>query len=203
MTDVDPVDLETLLSWRGRPVKGADGETLGKLGALYLDGASERPAFAGLHTGLFGRNESIVPLAELYERDGELVLPFDEATVKGSPNIDPDAVLTAEEEDALHQYYGTSPGTSRPVPSVEGEMIRSEEEVQTRTGSMAPTERVRLRKVLVTENVEQTVPVRREVVQLETEPVPEGTIESVQDVDEVPETDLRDAAAESPPRDGR
>jgi hypothetical protein len=82
-------------------------------------------------------------------------------------------------------------------------MIRSEEEVQTRTGSMAPTERVRLRKVLVTENVEQTVPVRREVVQLETEPVPEGTIESVQDVDEVPETDLRDAAAESPPRDGR
>ncbi len=198
MNDVDPVNLETLLGWRGRTVSGRDGGKLGKLGALYLDAATERPAFAGLHTGLFGRNESIVPLAELVERDGELELPFDAATVEGSPNIDPDAVLTPEEEDALHHHYGTSPGTSTPVARDEGEMIRSEEEVQARAGRMAPAERVRLRKVLVTDHVEQTVPVRKEVIQLETEPVPEGTIESVQDVGE----DERDDAV-PPPHDAR
>jgi hypothetical protein len=202
---MEHVDLETLLSWRGRTVRGGDGEKLGKLGALYLDGANERPAFAGLHTGLFGRKESIVPLGELVERDGELVLPFDTATVEGALNIDPDAVLSPEEEGALHQYYGTAEGTSAPVPATEGEMIRSEEEVTSRTGPMEPAERVRLRKVLVTEDVEQTVPVRREVVQLETEPPPAGRIESSEVVDEVPDADLRevDDASAPAPRDGR
>ncbi len=181
MTDVDPVNLETLLGWRGRTVSGSGGQSLGKLGALYLDTATERPAYAGLHTGRFGRRESIVPLSELVEVDGDLRLPFDEATVKGSPQLDPDAVLTAEEEDDLHRHYGTAPGTSAPVPAAEGELIRSEEEVEARPGPMVPTERVRLRKVLVTEHVQQTVPVRREVVELETEP----------------------DSAESPPRDAR
>jgi hypothetical protein len=52
---------------------------------------------------------------------------------------------------------------------------------------MAPTERVRLRKVLVTEDVEQTVPLRREIIQLETDPAPEGAIESVEDIDGSPD----------------
>ena len=50
-------------------------------------------------------------------------------------------------------------------------------------GEMRPAERVRLRKVLVTEEVEQTIPRRREVIQLETQPPPAGTIESVEDLD--------------------
>ena len=45
-----------------------------------------------------------------------------------------------------------------------------------------PVERVRLRKVLVTEQQQRTVPVRREEVRLETEPPPEG--ERVERVDE-------------------
>ncbi|MDQ3630092.1 MAG: hypothetical protein M3417_02190 [Actinomycetota bacterium] len=51
---------------------------------------------------------------------------------------------------------------------------------------MRPAERVRLKKVPATEHVEQTVPRRREVVQLETEPPPAGTVESVEDVDDAP-----------------
>ncbi len=37
---------------------------------------------------------------------------------------------------------------------------------------------------VVEDEVTQTVPVRKEVVQLETDPPPEGTIESVEDVDD-------------------
>jgi stress response protein YsnF len=62
------------------------------------------------------------------------------------------------------------------------ETVRSEEEVVTGTTEMRPTEGVRLRKVLVTEHVKKTVPVRREEVRLETDPPPEGTIERVEDV---------------------
>lgn len=170
-------DLETTLGWRGRTVIARDGEKVGKVGALYLDGESDRPTYAGVHTGLFGRHESIVPLARVREEGGELLLPYDAADVRAAPKLDPDAVLSDEEEDLLREHY-------RVAPRRETEMIRSEEEVTQRVTEPVPTERVRMRKVLVTENVTQTVPVRREVVQLETEPPPAGTIESVEDVRE-------------------
>jgi Domain of unknown function (DUF2382) len=47
-----------------------------------------------------------------------------------------------------------------------------------------PAERVRLRKVLVTDHVTKTVPVRREAIRLETDPPPKGEIEHVEDVPE-------------------
>ena len=62
-------------------------------------------------------------------------------------------------------------------------MIRSEEEVS--VGKVAkPAERVRLKKVIVEDEVTKTVPVRKEKIRLETEPPPEGRIESVEDVGE-------------------
>jgi Domain of unknown function (DUF2382) len=41
---------------------------------------------------------------------------------------------------------------------------------------------VRLKKVLVSDEVKKTVPVRREEVRLETDPPQEGRIESVEDL---------------------
>ena len=64
------------------------------------------------------------------------------------------------------------------------EVVRSEEEVELTTRVKPQAERVRLRKVVVEDEVTQTVPVRKEVVQVETDPPPEGTIESVEDVDD-------------------
>jgi hypothetical protein len=51
-------DLNTLLGWRGRTVLDRKGETIGKLGDLYLDEATDRAAYAGIRTGLLGRHES-------------------------------------------------------------------------------------------------------------------------------------------------
>ncbi len=66
-------------------------------------------------------------------------------------------------------------------------MIRSEETATIHQGPMEPAERVRLRKVLVTENVEKVVPLRREIIQVETDPPPEGVIESTEDFEGRPE----------------
>jgi stress response protein YsnF len=61
-------------------------------------------------------------------------------------------------------------------------MTRSEEEVTFSTRPVQRAERVRLKKVLVHDEVEKTVPVRREEIRLETDPPPEGNVESVEDV---------------------
>jgi hypothetical protein len=56
-------DLDTVLTWRGRTVIDRDGDKAGTLGALYRD-EHDRPAYAGVMTGLFRRHESMVPLAD-------------------------------------------------------------------------------------------------------------------------------------------
>jgi sporulation protein YlmC with PRC-barrel domain len=193
-------DLDTILDWRGRTVVDRKGEKLGKVGDLYLDEATDRPAYAGVRTGLLGRHESIVPLEGIQERDDELVVPHDAELVRDAPTLDPDAgVLDDDAQQRLARHYRTDAGPATrgsaaadaaPEPQSRGdessaEMIRSEEEVVTGTTPPRPTERVRIRKVLVTDHVKRTVPVRREEIRLETEPPPEGVIESVHDAGEV------------------
>jgi hypothetical protein len=192
-------DLDTMLGWRGRTVFDRKDEKIGKLSDLYLDEETGRAAYGGVRTGLFGRHESIVPLREVAERDGDLVVPYDAELVRDAPAIDPDSSLDEAEQERLARHYAAhfdepaaAAGSDEPVEgdrdAAPGEgapgMIRSEEEVVPGSTDMRPAERVRLRKVLVTEDVKQTVPVRREEIRLETDPPPEGTVERVEDVDE-------------------
>jgi len=60
-------------------------------------------------------------------------------------------------------------------PETDGAMTRSEEEVSVGT-AQRETGRVRLKKHVVTENVTQTVPVRREEVRLEREPITDANV---------------------------
>ena len=187
--------IDTALSWRGRTVRDPDGEKVGTFGDVFLDRETDLPAWGGVRTGLFGHRESYVPLERVEEHDGDLVIPFRKDVVRDAPNIDPDVALTAEEEERLYRHYGrdyahiANEPDEVPDEHVAGEplgddaMTRSEEEVRIGEGPMRPAERVRLRKVLVTEEVKRTVPVQREVVQLETDPPPEGRIDRVEDAD--------------------
>ena len=198
--------LDTLLSWRGKEVHDRDGEKLGKIGDLYLDAATDLPAYAGVRTGLLGRRESIVPLRGAEEREHGIVLPYAGELVRAAPSLDPDAALDPEEEHALEAHYGHGGGAAAVGrPEDEGTMVRSEEELRVTQGEMQPAERVRLRKVLVTEDVEMTIPRRKEVIQLESEPAPAGTIESVEEVgdehapgERIPEEEPRDRVAGEP-----
>lgn len=169
-------DARTVLRWRGRTAVDVNGERLGKLGALYLEPGSDVPAWAGVRTGLLGRHEALVPLRNAAEQeDGDVRLAVSAELVRQAPHIDPDGELTPGEEHLLDRHYRA--GIAEP----EGTIVRHEEEVTTAVEPMAATERVRLKKVLVTEEVTETVPVRKEVVQLETDPPPAGTIERVED----------------------
>jgi hypothetical protein len=168
-------DLDTVLSWRGKTVRDRDGEKLGTLGALYLDHDTDRPAYAGVHTGLFRRRESVVPLDGAQEVDGDVRVPYAAAQVHEAPNVDPDVALDDDEQARLQEHY-SGPGARAAEDEVATdapEVVRSEEEVRVEPGPMRPHERVRLKKYLVTDYVEQKVPVRREEVHVEHEPPPE------------------------------
>jgi PRC-barrel domain/Domain of unknown function (DUF2382) len=183
---MERIDIDTVLGWRGRTVRDRDGDKLGKLGDIYLDAEKDLPAYAGVRTGLFGARESIVPLNGIGEDEdgGDLFLPYDGEMVRSAPSIDPDAELTPEEEQALADHYGRQVYRDADVEGRDDTMLRSEEEATIGKTEMRPAERVRLRKVLVTENVTRKVPVQREEIRLETDPPPEG---DVQDAGEVRE----------------
>src|SRR3954453_2179123 len=173
-------DIETALAWRGRTVRDRDGEKVGTFGAIYLEGEQDRPAYAGVRTGLFRLGESIVPLDGAYETDdGDVCVPYSLDVIQGALHVDPDVALSEDEEDRLQEHYG-EPTRMRPESH---ELVRSEEEVDFKVEPAKPAERVRLRKYTVTEQVEKTVPVRREEIRVEHDPPPDGRIVDVEDVD--------------------
>jgi hypothetical protein len=100
-----PLDIDTALEWRGRTVVDRDGDKIGRLEELYLD-ESDRPAWGAVTTGLFGRRQSFVPLADLRPAGDDLQVPYEKDRVKDAPNVDPDEQLSGEEEDALDRHYG-------------------------------------------------------------------------------------------------
>ena len=193
--DMAHLDIDTVLGWRGRTVRDAEGEKIGPVGDVFLDQETDRPAWIGVKTGLFGRHESYVPLEQVTEdEDGDLRVPYDAQLVKDAPRVDPDVALTGGEEHALYRHYDQQYAEPADAPAeapperahgdTEEPMTRSEEEVVVREGTPKPAEKVRLRKVQVTEHERRVVPVQREVVQLETDPAPEGRVESAEDVDD-------------------
>lgn len=177
-------DIDTALRWRGSKVRAEDGDELGRLTELYLDGDS-RPAWASVKRGLLGGTETIVPLAGAEEVDGDLRLPHHRRLFDEAPDVDPDVELTEQEESVLLDHWGR--GWAPPSEEeTDTAMTRSEEEVELGKRTVRRAERVRIKKVLVEDEVTKTVPVRREVIQLETDPLPEGHIESSEYADEDP-----------------
>ncbi len=173
----------------GGDVVDHDGDKIGSIGQVFLDDESGTPEWVTVKTGLFGGGQSFVPL-----RDGEVVgddlrVPFDKDTVKDAPRIeDEDGHLSEDEEATLYAYYGTDHGTDHGTtprsqagvregaghdtsgPDTDSAMTRSEEQLHVGTETHEAG-RVRLRKYVVTENVTTTVPVSREEVRLEREPI--------------------------------
>jgi hypothetical protein len=174
-------DIETVLGWRGRSVLDRDGEKVGTFGEVYLDHETDRPAFAGVNTGLFGRNEHIIPLAGVTPAGDDLKVPYRREEVHEAPQVDADVALEPEQEAAILDHYEEEPSVRAGGEDDAPEVVRSEEEVEFSTRPTTRRERIRLRKVVVTDEVEKTVPVRREEVRVEHDPPPEGRIISSED----------------------
>ena len=174
-------------------VIGSDGDTIGKIGQVYLDNHTRQPSWVTVKTGWFGTSESFVPLDAATTAGEDIAVPYDKATIKGAPHTDPGQELTEQEEAKLYSYYGfastgnqaafdasdttgidTAIPTSAATGNDRGEFLtRSEEQLHVGTEKVQ-TGRARLRKFIVTEQQTVTVPVTHEEVRLVREPVTPG-----------------------------
>jgi uncharacterized protein (TIGR02271 family) len=190
----EPVIHDDMLnSITGMDVIGRDGDRIGRAGSVFLDDETGRPEWITVETGLFGMRENFVPADQATIEGDTLRIPYDKSTVKDAPQIEPTAGHIDEtEEDALYRYYGlsrtgqmfghdTDVDTRRSKAGKSDDaMTRSEERADIGVGRFE-TGRARLRKYVETEHVTQTVPVRKERVRVETEPITEANRDRAMD----------------------
>ncbi|HEY6683947.1 MAG TPA: PRC and DUF2382 domain-containing protein [Propionibacteriaceae bacterium] len=185
------------LATSGGNVVAADGQKIGSIGQVYVDDSTGEPSFVTVKTGLFGTAESFVPLQDATVTGSDIRVAYNKTEVKDAPRIDPDERITPKEEQRLYAHYdissprGHTSGTERTGPSDTGDygtssndtsgsttddaMTRSEERLKVGTRKEEAGQ-ARLRKYVVTENVTQTVPVSREEVRVEREPITDKNV---------------------------
>jgi uncharacterized protein (TIGR02271 family) len=183
-------DIDTVGSWQGRTMVDRHGSRIGSIDAIYLDDHTGQPEWALVNTGLFGTKSSFVPLAQATQTDQDVRVPYDKQLVKDAPRVNPDGHLSEAEERQLWRHYGLdydrptrrratgrdAVGRDTSGPTTDEAMTRSEEELRVGT-TQRERGRVRLRKYVTTEQVQQTVPLRREKARLEREPITDANLD--------------------------
>ena len=198
MTDATSPDM-----YIDRTAVDPQGNKIGSIGQVYLNDQTGQPDWITINTGLFGMRQSFAPLAGSSFNGDDLVLPFDKDVVKDAPEVADSSHLDLDEQDQLwahyRQYLGrggaaggyqaTADTTDRTtgqqgIPDQRGEgydtsgrntdqaMTRSEEQLQVNT-ERVEAGRARLRKYVVTEQQSVQVPVQREEIRVEREPITE------------------------------
>ena len=187
----------------GSTAYGTDGGKLGTVEAFFVDDRTGAPSWVAVSTGLFGTRHSIVPAVDATFADGTLRVPVTAEAVKSAPAMAGEHLAPADEE-ALRQHYGLTGGgvtgggvgvsdadrtrPAVPVPDAvpdrtpdeaqptdsDGSMTRTEEQLRVGTERVATT-RARLVKYVVTEDVQITVPIRREEIRVEEVPLDAAT----------------------------
>ena len=185
--------LEDVQTWRGRDLYDNDHEKIGQITDVYLDRESGQPEWLAVKTGMFGSNVSFVPIGDASSMEDHVMVPFEKSLVKDAPNAEADGELSPEEERRLYEHYGQdfgnydydaprddAPGTvghDTSGPTTDDAMTRSEEELHVGT-TQQETGRARLRKYVVEDQVTETVPVKREEVRIEREPITDANVDS-------------------------
>jgi uncharacterized protein (TIGR02271 family) len=187
------IGTDTISRVIGQDVYDESGDKIGSASEVYLDDETGQPEWVTVRTGLFGTKESFVPIRNADLTDDGVRVSVSKTQVKDAPKIDTDGHLSPEEEQELYRYYGMGAGTQTAGyettgtetrgtvghdtsgPTTDDAMTLSEERLDVGTRS-EEVGRARLRKYVVTENVTESVPVTREEVRLEREPITDANI---------------------------
>jgi uncharacterized protein (TIGR02271 family) len=186
--DADPSALA------GLEVVDRRGERIGRVRQVYTDGGSL--GWVGVRGNLFGTEEALVPLDGAVLEDDVIGVPVERGRFHVAPRRRPDAALDEAERRRLRRFWSdaapsplddaedaeaevtgpedaAAPEAVAPEEDGPGVMTASEERLRVEM-ERVPRSRVRLRKVVVTEQRTLTVPVRREEYRLVREPITGG-----------------------------
>jgi len=164
----DPAQLN------GTTVIGGDGQKLGSVDAVYYHNATDRAEWVAVRSGLLGTRVTLVPLRRADYSGDELRVPFDKVQLRNAPHHDPGNELSSADEADLYRYYGIDyandgqgfTGTAaHDAGRSWGDDAMTCSEAHLRVGTTADeVGRARLRKHVVTEHQQVTVPVSHEEV---------------------------------------
>ena len=192
-------DVDTVRNWQGSTMVDRDGDRIGNIDAIYVDDQTGEPEWALVNTGIFGTRSTFVPIAQASAHRDQVQVPYEKQLVKDAPNMDPDGHLSEQEEQELWRHYGLEYGSGHDAdrattsvdrdtvdrdtvgrdtsgPATDQAMTRSEEELRVGTQTRERG-RARLRKYVTTETQQVTVPVRREEVRVEREPITDANLD--------------------------
>jgi uncharacterized protein (TIGR02271 family) len=191
--------IETAQAWQGRTMVDPAGDKLGTIDAIYVDDETGQPEWALVYSGLFTAKTTFVPLAQAQATGDSVQVPYDKQQVIDAPTMEADGSLSQDEEAELYRHYGLeysehrsdsglpagtaddsqddTVGRDTSGPTTDQAMTRSEEELQVGTQTRERG-RARLRKHVVTEQQTVTVPVQREEVRVEREPITDANLDA-------------------------
>jgi uncharacterized protein (TIGR02271 family) len=203
-------------TWQGRDLLGSDGEKIGSIKEIYEDVHTGKPEWGLVTSGLFGTRSHFVPLAGAQPQGEAVRVAATKDQVKNAPSIEGEGQLSEDDERRLFEHYNVpytdegsvtaqgapssaahsganggdaqsgATGHDTSGPNTDDAMTRSEEEL--RVGKAAQERgRARLRKYIVTEDVQTTVPVQREEVRVEREPITDANVDQAMDGPELSE----------------
>jgi uncharacterized protein (TIGR02271 family) len=181
----------------GQAAYDSTGQKIGEIQRVFYDQTTNEPAWLTVRGGGPGSRESFVPVAGSQLTSSGLALAVRKDIIEGSPAIAAGEELGANDASALDRYYramlsGPAPapaqpaepmGAGRPERRPEGrttaeraepvELTSYEEQLRVGTEAVE-SGAVRLRKSVVTEQVETSVPLRHEEVTIERVPATEA-----------------------------
>ncbi|MFI6391000.1 DUF2382 domain-containing protein [Nonomuraea sp. NPDC050540] len=180
----------------GHTLYDSDGDRVGEVKTIYVDDTSGDPEWLTVKTGWFGMHESFVPLRAVRMIGDRVEAGFGKDQIKDAPRVDVEAGgrLSEGEERELYRHYGVEWGDGRRPPLVPGQpgspdartdtaartdmtsedaMTCSEEHLRVGT-ERYESGHARLRKYVVTQEEQVTVPVSHEEVRVEREPITEA-----------------------------
>jgi uncharacterized protein (TIGR02271 family) len=200
-------DVDTVRSWQGATMVDRDGDRVGTIESIYVDDQTGQPEWALVNTGLFGTKSTFVPVAQATSSGDQVQVPYQKQLIKDAPRMDPDGHLSEAEEQQLWRHYGLdydtgytdragqvrgtedvdlpggvgvgdqAGGDDTTERATDDAMTRSEEELQVGT-TERERGRARLRKYVTTEQEQVTVPVQREEVRVEREPITDANLDA-------------------------
>jgi uncharacterized protein (TIGR02271 family) len=195
--------IDTVQSWQGRTMVDPAGDKLGTIDAIYLDNETGQPEWALVTSGLFTAKTAFVPLAGAEATGDAIQVPYDKQQVTDAPSMEAGGQLSQDDEAELYRHYGldysehrsdsglpagerdrddddvqdSAVGRDTSGPTTDDAMTRSEEELRVGTETRERG-RARLRKHVTTEQQTVSVPVRREEVWVEREPITDANLDA-------------------------
>lgn len=107
-------EADDIRKWRDHDVVDSGGRKIGTLESVYVDTATDQPAFATITVGMPTRRRLVfVPLDGAKVGPDYLKVTYPKNLVREAPSIGTDDVLPAAEEEAVFKHYELSyqPGT--------------------------------------------------------------------------------------------